>query len=108
LVKYNSGWFSIGLSTTYTKLHGLGSEPLIVLLEIAENADGSGRRTYANGSALFVHDNINVYAYGTAITEITASGIKIRTGIQSLVLIRDYNGAVWTPTTAYARIIALL
>lgn len=107
LKSYESEWFPIGLSTTYTKPHGLSAEPKIVLCYIAENADGSGRRTGANGSALFVHDNYNVYAYGTSICKVDATNVKIRTGIQSVAIIRDENGSVWVPTTAYAKIIAI-
>lgn len=104
---YDSGWFAISTSQTYTKAHGLLAEPKLTFCYIAENSDGSGRRTGANGSSLFVHDNFNVYAYGTSICKVDQTNIKIRTGIQSLALIRDESGAVWIPASAYARIIAI-
>lgn len=105
---YDSGWFAVGLSTTYTKFHSLGSEPIIVLGYLSDSPTGSGRKVGINNSALFVHDNVNVYAFGTSICRADSSSIKVRTGIQSLATVRDENGAVWQPTSGYVRIIAMI
>lgn len=39
---YDSGWFAVGVSGTYTKTHNLGVQPRVVLLVWNANANGSG------------------------------------------------------------------
>jgi len=106
---YDSGWFAVSNNKLYTKSHGLGSTPDVVLAYIAENADGTGKRASANGSNSQGFDGSGDTGYHSRSTDIclvTASQIKIRTGISSICCTRDEDGKLWTPTSAYARIIA--
>lgn len=103
LNKYDSGWFAIGTNTTYTKVHGLSSEPSLVSLQIAEFSDGSGRRA--------VQDCPNytpdIGTLNTSVCKVDSSEVKIRTGFPSVTMLVDANGVLWAPATAYARIIAI-
>ncbi len=108
-IEYDSGWFAITTSTTYTLNHGLSVEPPVVLLYIAQNPDGSGNRASGNGANDFGVDgsgDINYHSRGTTIASVNSSQIKIRTGSNSVALVRDVNGNAWSPGNAYARIIA--
>jgi len=39
---YDSGWFAVGASATYTKVHGLGAVPKSYILFHSANSDGTG------------------------------------------------------------------
>ena len=52
---YDSGWFAIAASTTYTKVHGLGSVPKSFILFHSTASDGSGENVvvYTVGNSLW-------------------------------------------------------
>jgi hypothetical protein len=107
LKRYDSGWFAIGTSVTYTKAHGLGAEPPIVLVYIAEYSNGSGRRASANGSTDVRDIGSYPIGVGTTICKVDATNVKIRTGSMSVAHVFGESGVLWNPTSAYARIIAI-
>ncbi len=110
ITKYDSGWFAITKNTLYTKAHGLGATPSIILGYIAQNSDGTGNRASLNGSNDQGFDGTGDATYssrGSGICFVDATNIKIRTGKNSVCCVRDAAGTLWVPASAYARIIVM-
>lgn len=102
--KYDSGWFAVSKDNVYTKSHGLGAEPSLVLVYFAQNSDGSGWRCGGNDSCSVPEAG---YA-GSNMCSVDSSNIQIRTGSNAVVSIRDQNGTWIHPSSCYAKIIAIL
>lgn len=93
---YDSGWFAVALNTTYTKAHGLGSTPSVVVLWFSTiAAPGAGDEIYrvtvvadsannlnmdvvgANGTNVLIHTGDNALdglIHSTRITNAGSSG----------------------------------
>lgn len=99
-VSYDSGWFAISTATAYTKAHSLGATPTIVQVWFSESSDGTGD-VVPIGNASYNVDN------NTAVVDIDATNVKLRTGNDAVALYRDVAGTSRTRTSGYAKIIAL-
>ncbi len=77
-VKWDSGWFSVGLGQTYTKTHNLGEVPLSARLLLKSTA---GKVVVGNS---MIFNSVNSGFFGTTIEDLTTTQIKIATGNQAL------------------------
>jgi len=97
LVHYDSGWFAVTASNSYTKNHSLSSVPRIVLVYISDtNVDGTGY--YVQG---VTGHNADAFTFGTYVYSITSTQITVKTN-QRLTQVSG-----WAPTSGYAKIIAI-
>mgnify|MGYP001579040705 CR=1 FL=1 len=97
---YDSGWFAVLASSSYTKTHNLGTTKVIPMIYFSQNSDGSG--IVAGG---FMHYVAN-YTNNSCMTGLTTAAISIRTG-QQVVNQLDTNGNGYYWTSGYARIVML-
>jgi len=77
-VKWDSGWFSVGLGQIYTKTHNLGEIPLEARLLLKSS---TGRIVVGNS---MIFNSVTNGFYGTTIEDLTGTQIKIATGDQAL------------------------
>ena len=99
---YDSGWFAISASTNYTKAHGLGATPKIIIGYIGDAADGSGTVVPFHSGA-----RTSSYDFGTYFSGFDSTSIGIRTR-QRIADVTKADGSLWAPTTGYARLVAVL
>jgi hypothetical protein len=99
---YDSGWFEILASHGYTKPHGLGAVPKLVMGYIGDAADGSG-------VVVPFHSGVrsSSYNFGTYFVSVDATNIKVMAR-QRVAEVDKYDGTLWAPTSGYAKIIAIL
>lgn len=71
---YDSGWFAVTTSTTYTKTHGLGVVPKSYILYHSSNSDGSAENVlvFTVGSSL-LKNNIGFDTANAYITTVVGS-----------------------------------
>jgi hypothetical protein len=99
--KYDSGWFAVSASTTYTKAHGLGSFPTIVQHWYSDTSDGTGD-VVGLGT-----DNGDALNYSSNIVDIDSTNVKVRTG-GFICRYVDASGVNNSPTSGYMKIVAVL
>ncbi len=100
---YDSGWTATSITAgdrdKWFK-HGLGQEPSLVMLYVAENADGSGWLLPAMNSYHYA------YTDGVGIYRVTDQWAVIK-GSESVVAhFKDQNGTLQSPTSGYVRFMA--
>lgn len=100
---YDSGWFQVGIGTTYTKSHNLGVFPLGVQQFLAQNSDGSGW-VFIYGAAYDANAASALYR-GVPVVKLDRNTVKLRAQGQSLAVFQGESGAVIDPVSAYERII---
>ena len=101
---YDSGWFAAAYNTTYTKNHGLGQVPALVLLEHATSASGASEivpvmvandATYTR--SLYGYDGTSIYiqTMNNSVYGVIASSRRTSGGgylpRESLEVIRDLS-----------------
>ena len=102
---YDSGWFAIAQSTTYTKTHNLGTTKILSTLYYSESSDGSGdvvplATGYLANYSLSSQNYIN-------IADMDTTTIAIRTAPNNLVDYIDKNGTIQSRTSGYLRVLLL-
>ena len=71
---YDSGWFAVSASTSYTKTHSLGTTKVLTLVYVSNNSDGSG-------TCAIVHDADPMSVrYGAYMVTLSTTAITLRTG----------------------------
>lgn len=95
---YDSGWFAVSTSASYTKSHNLNTTKAIIQVYISDNSNGSGR-------CILAHSTDYMTGSQCTIQSLTNTTITLRTW-QTIVDFQDANGR-WLPTSAYARIVML-
>lgn len=96
---YDSGWFAVAASTTYTKTHDLNTTAVIAKVYVANADDNSG----------WVINEITDQSNADrqcAMVALSTTQIKIRTAT-TLGYFIDENGTEQNPSSGYARIIIL-
>ncbi len=94
---YDSGWFAVAASTTYTKTHNLGTTKAIVQIYVSENSDGSGWQ--AIGGNTQADQQCQMVTFST-------TQIQIRT-VNQIHSFYNAAGVVTNPTSGYARILLI-
>jgi len=97
--KYDSGWFAVAANTAYTKAHGLGAVPDVVMIYVSNTADGSGEVTASGG--------YNASDRHTNVADLDATNIVIRTGANGVASYRDSAGNLDQPASGYCKIVAI-
>jgi hypothetical protein len=100
---YDSGWFAVAVSTSYSKTHSLGTTKVLVQLYFSDNSDGSGFVTLL-GANNYV---LNGTQGATVISALTTTTISIRTGTNTVMEGMDGDGNHKYPSSGYCRIIML-
>lgn len=96
---YDSGWQSCAANNTYIFAHGLGVEPELAIVEVAENADGTGWRLptlMGNNGDGAAWRQANVIALDDTTATLRTQG--------SLARFSDLDGSVVTASTGYCRV----
>jgi len=96
--KYDSGWFAVAKDTAYTKAHGLGAVPDVVMIYVSNTADGSGEVTASGYEAS---------ERCTNVADLDATNIVIRTGAYGVATYRDSAGNLDQPASGYCKIVAI-
>lgn len=104
LKSYDSGWFPVGVNTTYTKSHNLGTTRVLSSIYFSENSNGSGRCILAAG----VDSNQGTEGQ-CLLVSLSVNQVQIRTAQSGRIIadIKDANGNSWQPSSGYARIVML-
>lgn len=98
---YDSGWFAISVSSTYTKTHSLGTTKCITLVYFSTASDGSG----ICGISSYSEQAQN---YGIiSITALSPTSISLATSPTYVARFVDGSGNVRTDASGYCRIIML-
>lgn len=98
VLKYDSGWFAVAANTTYTKAHGLGVVPDLVMIHYSPSADGSGEVTMGSYEA---SDRC------TNVADLDATNVILRTGAYGVASYRDSAGNLDQPASGYCKVIAV-
>jgi len=103
---YDSGWFEVTRSTTYTKTHNLGTTKVLTMCYLAQNSDGSG--WCVPGIGQMKYSDI-AEQFQSTICALSTTQIKIRTAGNGLCRAMDENGNDISVNagTAYYRIIMI-
>lgn len=96
---YDSGWTACAQNTTYTRNHGLGVYPNFVLVEVAQNNDGSGWRVPVMSSTIYNGSNW----VGAHVNLITTTQIRVRVP-PYVASFYSYAGVVTSPTAGFLRV----
>jgi len=94
---YDSGWFAVSGSSSYTKTHSLGTTKLIILLYFSASSDGS------SPMLLRQWDAESGYTYGCLVNSITTTQMTITTAASVALSALPNTGAA----SGYYRVIAL-
>jgi hypothetical protein len=92
---YDSGWFAITTSQTYTKTHNLGTTKCLITIMISDNSDGSGYCNFMNYDGNALHN-------GEILRSLSTTEIKIQTASSQIF---SFEGANYG--SGYARIIMM-
>lgn len=104
LPDWDSNWFSCNQYTTYQFFHSLGSVPQLVLLEVAQNSDGSGWRFPTLSASN--HDGSSWTQ--TSIVFLDSTAVTIRTGAPLLRGRTNATGTAVAPMNGYCRVRAFV
>jgi len=102
--KWDSGWFAVASSTSYTKNHNLGVIPSKILNFWSDQANGSGYQTLAQ---VVTRENVGQDG-GTNVTSVTTTQVTIHTcdaGTKFTSFYIDTAGGLGASMTGYCRII---
>lgn len=102
---YDSGWFAVSQSTTYTKTHGLGTTCLLATVWFSPNADGSNAMQIIG--CIDADVNNNHHNRGAQLNSLTATQVTLLFGNEAMYLMATSQNAQIYYTSGYARIILL-
>ncbi len=97
---YDSGWWSCAATNTYALTHGLGQVPTLAMVEVAQNADGSGWRV----PTMTATNYDGTYWRQTAIVDLTATQVWVRTHFRLAHFKSSEAGTDVSPTSGYCRV----
>lgn len=75
---YDSGWFAVTASTSYTKTHSLGTTKVITSVYFSDTSDGSGVVCMVNGGMDVDQDGRSTYFPN--VTALSTTDITVHTG----------------------------
>jgi len=96
---YDSGWFSVAANSSYTKVHNLGTQKLLIFVYFSTTNDGS------NVDRAQTYDI--AYSAGYNIKDITTTQMTIATGASHLQIDLPPSGT-WIETGYYKIIVVSL
>jgi len=104
---YDSGWFAVTTSTTYSKTHSLGTTKVIYKLLVGTASDGSGEVFSPEANYGWETGASGTQYQGCQVCKLSTTEVKIRTSSEGLYSCYDENGTLQTRASGYARIIML-
>ncbi len=103
---YDSGWFAVGLNTTYQKTHSLGTNKILVTVWYNSSVSDTNAQLINTQNERQNSDNNDVAACGLRIDD--TSNISLHTGNERVAYIMDFStGEPSAPASGYWKVIVL-
>ena len=97
---YDSDWFAVGLNTTYTKSHSLGTTEVLAKVWFSNSSTGAS-------NVFEQYYDMDYTNAGIQLQELTTSQVTLRTQVGIVARKMGAGGAQTDYTSGYARIIIL-